>query len=81
MKFIQLLDKRINLDNIDYYYPLDSAITEHIDHFLIKFVVGENWFTLTYTDMKQRDLDMATLDFLCVQNKRGNVKELQKVQQ
>lgn len=86
MNFIQLQDRRINLNLVIQYVPTERSVdilNEPQTWYGITFYgPDKNVFSLNYeTDVAARDLDLMTLDFVCVQNKRGNVKELQKVQQ
>lgn len=87
MKYIQLLNQRINLENIAHYYPHDNHTgvinkdTPEGYEYVIRFIVNAGGtLTLQYADKKQRDLDLQTLDFICVSNKRGDVQELRKAQ-
>jgi hypothetical protein len=88
MNFIQLQNRRINLDQMIQYYPTEKVVdilNEKITWYSITFDVNSSHsyeLVLCYqADLAARDLDLMTLDFVCVQNKRGNVKELKKVQQ
>jgi hypothetical protein len=85
MNFVQLREQRINLNQIVTYWP-----TERYVMILNK---PEKWYGLSFagvdgkyidleyrTNLAARDTDLMTLDFVCVKNKRGNVKELQKKQ-
>ena len=85
MNFIQLQDHRINLDNVVEYFPSERSIdilNKPQMWYSIVFDTTSGREHLCYKEnLAARDLDLMTLDFVCVQNKRGNVKELKKVQQ
>lgn len=83
MKYVQLLNQRINLENIAHYYPQEVEKTNTTPEFyVIRFILNAGGsLNLQYTRKEQRDEDLKMLDFICVENKRGDVKELRKVQQ
>lgn len=85
MNFIQLQDRRINLDQVVSYFPNERSVdilNKKVDWYNIIVEFDSHNIVIGYQeDLAARDTDIMMLDFVCVKNKRGNVKELQKKQE
>lgn len=85
MNFIQLQNRRINLDQVTGYFPDERTVdilNKKVDWYNIIVEFDSQNVVIGYReDLAARDTDLMMLDFVCVKNKRGNVKELQKKQE